>query len=869
LPQLIERFDDVFIIDGGSTDGTLEYVRSLGVRLEQQHEDGVTREISDFAAMRHRSWAMAKNPWILWLDSDEVATPEFLDCVSEIVSANDTRFAHSFVRVPRLPDGRIVEHGFYFPERILRLFHRDQGLRFVDNRPVHEKFVIPDELRIVEHDERFIAPWPEPAVMWPRQRRYVMLDGLETKTDWTYLLRWIWVYNLRSLVGQFLRAIRASWRAHQLGETAMPWVYNWSFFKYRIFRIVLGTWEWMRRRYRVIPQQSTALVRKRRTIKELKSVLMYKLRRLPHVLRTHWPALIMSIVIATLVALPVIMFPFMAGDRYQGINIIRFGTDQHFYLSRAREVLDGNALGQSLLAEGKDIRDSYGTWNEFILIAPFRLLPSSLRPNVVIIFQIWNFIGIIVLCLLIYAFALRVTKNKLVATAMPLFVIGGSMIVLTKSIIFSNLNLYARTPVPWMGSIVLFTYLLVLWRALESSTHRPAPWIILAALSFGASFHTYFFLWSYLVVLTGLLGVVALFRRREMIKPIVIIGIGGILLGLPYLIPLLQRLLGDSSRELTYFHMTGFTHEPLFSIVSVVALAIFVIYIWRNRGVKDAPFILALILAGLITLNQQIVTGIKIQPGHYYWYFAVPIGIFVSVHMLKTIAPRRWVKPCVVGAVVLTIFATIYGQIQGTIATMPIKLEEQRFRPIVDRLELIDQPSVVLASSDDFAYMYVIFTKHDILWLAAAAQYKADREWMRDAFTVSLLMNAEARTDIEDFLLRTREFRVEPSSYSLDYQFIEGFDSSFHSQSEYMRRVADQDPSLAPLHDRISGELADRFRSALADPNGLSDLLNKYNVSYVVWDEIEQPNWDVSVLPAHRELITENGLHLYELEYVR
>lgn len=251
LPMLVERFDDVFLVDGNSSDGTREYARSLSVRVEPQVEGETSeRPIEDFAAMRHRSWGMARYPWIFWIDSDEVPTQALLDRVVEAVQQNDPNRAYRFVRVPQLPDGRIVEQGFYFPEYILRLFHRDAGLRLVDRR-VHEKFIVPDHVKVIDCEERLLAPWPTPKVMWPRQRDYIDLDAQETNPTWEYLIRWIWIYNIRSLIGQLLRAVRSSWNGYQRKQVALPWSYNWLFFKYRLMRLALGTREWLVRRYRV------------------------------------------------------------------------------------------------------------------------------------------------------------------------------------------------------------------------------------------------------------------------------------------------------------------------------------------------------------------------------------------------------------------------------------------------------------------------------------------------------------------------------------------------------------------------------------------------------------------------------------------
>jgi len=252
LPLLIDRFDDVYIVDGQSTDGTREYAQSLGVRIERQFENDLPNQrITDFSAMRHRSWALAQHPWVLWLDADEVPSPALLDRVQDIVTHGGANEAHRFVRVPQLPDGRIVTHGFYFPERIIRLFNRDSGIHLVD-RPVHEKFVLPDGVRAVDHDEQIIAPWTSASDMWRRQRRYLDLDNESTIPTWPHLVRWIWLYNFQSLLGQFLRMCRSNITAIVMGGVPLPWSYNLAFLKYRMYRITLGTADWMRKRYRAL-----------------------------------------------------------------------------------------------------------------------------------------------------------------------------------------------------------------------------------------------------------------------------------------------------------------------------------------------------------------------------------------------------------------------------------------------------------------------------------------------------------------------------------------------------------------------------------------------------------------------------------------
>jgi glycosyltransferase involved in cell wall biosynthesis len=248
LPVVADAFEDVFLTDGGSTDGTIAYARSLGIRVEPQSADYAPRgPIEHFARAREHSWSLARFDWIYWIDSDEIPTPELIRKVRSVIEEDDPNAVHRFIRMAALPDGRIVKHAFFYPEYIPRLFHRTSGVRLAD-RPVHEKFVLPEGMRVADHPETFVAPWDEPRVLWERQSRYLAMDKGQTVPTWKYLLRWIILYNVRSLCGQCVRALRSTATGWLKRETSLPWRCNWLFFKYRLLRISEGIRAWRRGR---------------------------------------------------------------------------------------------------------------------------------------------------------------------------------------------------------------------------------------------------------------------------------------------------------------------------------------------------------------------------------------------------------------------------------------------------------------------------------------------------------------------------------------------------------------------------------------------------------------------------------------------
>src|SRR5260370_3006725 len=83
LPRCLESiagFGEIVVVDSGSDDGTQEIARNAGARL---YDHG----FESFA--RQRNWALENcEPnceWILFLDADEVATPEFREAVTSAI----------------------------------------------------------------------------------------------------------------------------------------------------------------------------------------------------------------------------------------------------------------------------------------------------------------------------------------------------------------------------------------------------------------------------------------------------------------------------------------------------------------------------------------------------------------------------------------------------------------------------------------------------------------------------------------------------------------------------------------------------------------------------------------------------------------
>ena len=120
--------DEVLVVDGGSGDDTVSLATEAGARV-------VNRPFDGFVQQKQFAVSQATHSWIFSLDADERCSEEL---ASEIQTLRDDGFSHVGFRVPRLTYylGQPIRTTDWYPDRQLRLFHRERGQW--SGRLVHE-----------------------------------------------------------------------------------------------------------------------------------------------------------------------------------------------------------------------------------------------------------------------------------------------------------------------------------------------------------------------------------------------------------------------------------------------------------------------------------------------------------------------------------------------------------------------------------------------------------------------------------------------------------------------------------------------------------------------------------------------------------
>lgn len=129
--------DEIVVVDGASTDRTVEIAESFGAKILQP------ADWPGFGPQKQRAQEAATGDWILSLDSDEWIRAGLMREIEAVL--NDPQALPAY-RMPRRNRfiGRIVKHGGWWPDYVTRLYRRERG-RFNDNL-VHESVIVDGEI---------------------------------------------------------------------------------------------------------------------------------------------------------------------------------------------------------------------------------------------------------------------------------------------------------------------------------------------------------------------------------------------------------------------------------------------------------------------------------------------------------------------------------------------------------------------------------------------------------------------------------------------------------------------------------------------------------------------------------------------------
>lgn len=191
LQAVAQVTDETLVLDSFSDDGTVELCRQYGARV-------IPQEWLGYAATKNLGQDMAENDWILSIDADEILSEELIASLRSLQRRRGEAYA-----LDRLTSfcGKWIYHCGWYPERKIRLFHRDE-VRWGDEL-VHETLRMPAHCKVVRlRGKLYHDSFADENDHWRRLRKYARLSAEELLRQGR---RPTWVHRYLSPAARFSR----------------------------------------------------------------------------------------------------------------------------------------------------------------------------------------------------------------------------------------------------------------------------------------------------------------------------------------------------------------------------------------------------------------------------------------------------------------------------------------------------------------------------------------------------------------------------------------------------------------------------------------------------------------------------------------
>lgn len=128
-------FEEVVLLDNGSTDGTLTIAQNFtNVKIYEHAFIG-------FGPLKNLAAEKASYDWVFSIDSDEVPDDALLTAVAKVVMDNPSNVVGEVLRLNHFR-GRLIKACGWYPDVLPRLYRKSQTR--LSNRQVHEGVEIPN-----------------------------------------------------------------------------------------------------------------------------------------------------------------------------------------------------------------------------------------------------------------------------------------------------------------------------------------------------------------------------------------------------------------------------------------------------------------------------------------------------------------------------------------------------------------------------------------------------------------------------------------------------------------------------------------------------------------------------------------------------
>jgi glycosyltransferase involved in cell wall biosynthesis len=187
LPRCLDSIaglGEIIVVDSGSDDGTEQIAQNSGAHVYEHSFESFARQ---------RNWALEncdlKTEWVLFLEADEIATPEFRQAVVDAMQNAHNSIAGFYCCWKMMLDSRWLRRSDSFPKWQLRIVRRGRA-DFIDSGHGQKEGRVDGELGYVHEPYLHYALSKGWEAWWAKHNEYSdeeAADRLSRSASWSEL----------------------------------------------------------------------------------------------------------------------------------------------------------------------------------------------------------------------------------------------------------------------------------------------------------------------------------------------------------------------------------------------------------------------------------------------------------------------------------------------------------------------------------------------------------------------------------------------------------------------------------------------------------------------------------------------------------
>lgn len=172
LESIKEIADEIIVVDGSSTDRTVEIAKSFGAKVRVVENQYI------FHINKQKAVGLATKDWILQLDADEIVPQELQKEIKNAI--NNKKFNGYYLPRKNFFLGHWMRKGGQYPDPVIRLFKHGKGS--FPQKSVHEQIVVDGAVGTLK-SELLHYPYQTFSEYWEKAVRYSHLVARKMARD--------------------------------------------------------------------------------------------------------------------------------------------------------------------------------------------------------------------------------------------------------------------------------------------------------------------------------------------------------------------------------------------------------------------------------------------------------------------------------------------------------------------------------------------------------------------------------------------------------------------------------------------------------------------------------------------------------------